>query len=234
MLFLSPDLSSLLSVHPVLSSRNRHLWTKACKAVDPTFLSSLKRIHPQVEHVVALWLVHGVEHVKNPIQVDDLMTTPGRWFYTDLLLHGPAQVAEFDDPKVAYHGTSMASARAIIKTGKLLNGVSVTGEKIGVYCEREERKSSVMTYASHMIGESGLLAAAVLELCVDRSRGTTIHNQWVQSGDSILITGVYTHLLSLSALYNKGYLGWYNIHQSAFTQAEELGNSDYWNADELD
>jgi len=84
------------------------------------------------------------------------------------------------------------------------------------------------------LDESGILAAVILELCVDRSRGATIHHQWVQPEDSVIITGVYTHMLPLSALYDKGYLGWYNVHQSAFAHALELGNSAFWQDDELD
>ena len=63
-----------------------------------------------------------------------------------------------------------------------------------------------------------MLVAVIFELCVDRSVGQTINKQWVQQPESILITGMFTHVLPVSKLYQKGFIGWYRVHSLAFRQ----------------
>jgi hypothetical protein len=52
---------------------------------------------------------------------------------------------------------------------------------------------------------------------VDRSVGRTIHGQWVQQPGSFILTGVYTHQVSATKLYTKGFLGWFKMHKSVFS-----------------
>ena len=177
-------------------------------------------------------------YVQNPVLVDDLLPSPGRWFYTALLLPGQtledygtlagSTIPEFREPKVAYHGTSIHSARCVLSAGKIKTGVCITGEKIGVYCERAERKSSCMTYATHVLTEHGLLAAAVFELAVDKHYGNSINRQWVLLADKVIITGVYTHLLPWTHVYAKGYLGWYVVHDTAYQDVKMIDDADFW------
>ena len=127
-------------------------------------------------------------------------------------------------PKVAYHGTSLVEAAKIIRTGGLKVGPSCHENKIGVYCERESRKYSCMNYASHQMffPGTGYLNRVIFELMVDRSVGRTIHEQWVQSPDSIIITGIYTHMVNVVDLYKNGFVGWYRIHHSVWDQVSKL------------
>ena len=78
---------------------------------------------------------------------------------------------------------------------------------------------SVLNYATHICTdpERGLLGTVVLELLVDRSRGSTIHSQWVQEEpESVLITGAYLHLFLMAQYDAPGFRGWYRIHEQAF------------------
>ena len=125
-----------------------------------------------------------------------------------------------EDPKQAFHGTSLDSGATIIREGSV-TGVCATQEKTGVYCEREARKACCLTYAPHtLIADTdsyGLITTAIFELIVDRAVGQTVNDgQWVQPPESIIITGVYTHIASVTSLYDKGYLGWYKIHESVY------------------
>ena len=103
-------------------------------------------------------------------------------------------------------------AAEILEVGKLKIGPSQTSEKIGIYCEGESRKSCTVPYAAHVIEDMNppLLVACVLELCVNRKRGGTIHDQWFQKDeDSVFITGIYTHLVQVTKFFGKGFKGWY-------------------------
>ena len=244
------DLDLTMLIHWSQGYRNtkneKYRWTDANKNIAPETWNRIKLIHPTEEHVRQLWETHGVTHVKNPVLVDDLLPSPGRWFYTALLLPGQipenygtlegSPIPEFHEPKVAYHGTSIMNARCILSAGKIKTGVCITGtgEKIGVYCERAERKSSCMTYATHVLTEHGLLAAAVFELAVDKSYGTSINRQWVIPEDKVIITGVFTHLLPWTDLYAKGYLGWYVVHESAYKDVKQIDNADWWHPETSD
>jgi len=88
--------------------------------------------------------------------------------------------------------------------------------------------------ATHVLTEHGLLAAAVLELAVDKSYGTSINRQWVIPEDKVIITGVFTHLLPWTSLYAKGYLGWYVVHETAFTDVKQIDNADWWHPETSD
>ena len=68
-----------------------------------------------------------------------------------------------------------------------------------------------------------MLVAVVFELFVDRNEGTTTHHQWVQkTEESVIITGIYTHLLPMIYLHRKGFTGWYKVHQSAYDEALKM------------
>eukprot|EP00973_Karenia_brevis_P024076 3321937-Karenia_brevis.AAC.1 len=51
---------------------------------------------------------------------------------------------------------------------------------------------------------------------VDRNQGTSVHKQRVQPEESVIVTGVYVHVLQFSDLYCQGFFGWYLVHESAF------------------
>ena len=112
----------------------------------------------------------------------------------------------------------MATLTSVVAEG-LKSGVNATGNKIGIYCERPKRLSSVLTYIPHTCFDTnfGLLSGCVLELLVDRARGGTIHNRRYQrEPESVLITGVYVHVWSIAHCNQKGFLGWLKVHLSAF------------------
>ena len=170
------------------------------------------------EHVsISVWRFHGIVHTTPPVKVANLLPTSGGWFYTDLAASPrDPRVLFFKDPQVAYHGCSLDSAARILKGAGLRTGVSTTGGKPGIYCERARRVSSCMTYATHTLA-GNVVASCVFQLCVDRSVGTSVNKQWVQPEGSVLITGLYTHVVPLTCLFAKGYFGWYCLHSSIFT-----------------
>ena len=125
------------------------------------------------------WQQVGITLVDSPLKVslavDDLCATVGTWFYTplpDIRCGSKEHQAEFYDPQVAYHGCSLPCAREVLCEG-LKVGPNVTDSKEGVYCERRSRVHCAVQYASHIYvhNTSGMLAAAVFELCVDRANG---------------------------------------------------------------
>ena len=75
-----------------------------------------------------------------------------------------------------------------------------------------------MNYTTHSMvpGNPELVASIVLELAVDRKRGSTIHRQWTQPLGSVMVTGVYTHVYPVLRSYEKGFTGWYRRHSSVF------------------
>ena len=63
--------------------------------------------------------------------------------------------------------------------------------------------------------------AAFLELQVDRSVGQIINLQFVQPENSILITGLYTHMVRVTDLYTKGFNGWWNLHATIWKKVKD-------------
>ena len=76
-----------------------------------------------------------------------------------------------------------------------------------------------MNYATHTMvpGTSELVASIVLELMVDRSQGGTIHRQWTQPKGSVMVTGIFTHVYPVLRSYDAGFVGWYRLHSSVYT-----------------
>ena len=83
---------------------------------------------------------------------------------------------------------------------------------------------NVMHYATHTLTHEnlGYVVSVVIELCVDRARGTTVDKQWCQPPDSVMITGVYTHFLPINRLFEKGFRGWFRLHQSVYATLKRL------------
>ena len=96
-------------------------------------------------------------------------------------------------------------------------GVSASGGKPGAYFERQRRKECSFAYATHnLFGTDGLLTAVVFEAMLDKAKGTTHKQQWVQPKGTFVLTGVYTHQLPITRLYRKGYCGWLRVHRDVF------------------
>ena len=63
--------------------------------------------------------------------------------------------------------------------------------------------------------------AAMFEFMVDRAKGRIHDGQWIQnSPKSIVITGLYTHVLPLCSIYTKPFYGWFTVHRSAFEKGK--------------
>jgi len=213
-----------------LNSRtNKHFFEEACQGISEDNWKLLNKVTPCANDVVKAWREHGIEYKKGQIchEVDDFIPTQGRWYFSDLMLPHPTanphSWKKFANPQVAYHGCSIKAAALIVRHG-IKNGVYTTDGKIGVYCEQRKRINSTPQYATHTMTPShpGLLTACIFEFMVDRDQGATINNQWVQPEQSIMITGVYTHLLPVNLLYKKGFLGWWRVHSSAFTRMKGI------------
>jgi hypothetical protein len=213
------DLSKLIHWRDgVLNSRaNKHHFAEATKGIPLDTWMKLEDTQVTEQTATAVWLFHNIEHLTPPVKVTDLLPTKGGWFYTDVTFSaGDPDFPTFDDPQVAYHGCSIDSAAKILRGTGLRTGVCVTSGKEGIYCERKNRVQCCMGYATHSLA-GNVVAACIMELCVDRSKGTSIHSQWVQPEGSVLITGIYTHVVPLTSLFKPGYFGWYRLHNSIFT-----------------
>ena len=181
------------------SKYNKQEWSDATGKISIEKWEQLKKVEitPQVckEH----WQTSGVE-MRNAQEVDDYGATPGKWFYTPLQVPCGTKENPFNknmsDPQLAYHGCSLDAAVEILRNKVIKIGPNCHEDKIGVYCERQARKGSCYMYASNStpIPETGLLSACIFELQVDRAVGMTVNRQWVQPENSIVITGIYTHL----------------------------------------
>jgi hypothetical protein len=136
---------------------------------------------------------------------------------------------------VAYHGTSLSCATLIISSG-FRYGPNKTASKRGVYMEGSARKLCTYNYVTHeavaLPHVSPLhMFGAVFELIVDRSKGSTIHGQWVQPLHSFYLDGLYIHAFDLLALYEANQMGWFRCHVptlehlAAMTSLKEVKSS---------
>jgi hypothetical protein len=153
------------------------------------------------------------------------MPTPGSWFYLDLGCYEARNEAmrEFFETtnigktSVAYHGTSLSCATLIVSEG-FRCGPNTTAQRRGVYMEGTARKLSTYNYITHehvalLPHVSPLYQfGAVFELIADRSKGRSIHGQWVQPLKSFYIDGLYLHAFDLFSLYEATYMGWFRCH----------------------
>ena len=118
----------------------------------------------------------------------------------------------------------MESAAEILREGRIKIGPSATQGRPGIYCERTARKACVTPYAVHTMpfDDDGFLSCTILELAVDRNMGHSAHQQWIQPEESILITGMYTHLINITSVFDSGYLGWFRIHDTVCDDSASL------------
>jgi len=145
----------------------------------------------------------------------------------------PGQVfPNLRNPQVAYHGTSLLCAVHILQDD-IKVGPSATENKPGCYFERELRKANAFWYASHMLfkgnRDEAFLTACVFEAMVDRTGAQTASKfQWVQQPGTFIITGVYTHQISYTQVFTKGYCGWMRIHGDAFKMMTSMLQEDWY------
>jgi hypothetical protein len=176
------------------------------------------------------------------------MPTPGSWLYLDFKDYGsPKGKDNFFGPtdlgtvSMAYHGTSISCGALILSEG-FRRGPHVTGNRKGIYMGAH-RKLQVLNYVTH---ESAMTRRAhplqqfgvVFELLADRSRGRTIHSQWVQPLKTFQIDGMYLHCFDPFSLYLQNYMGWFRCHvptleHLATTAAKEELRSSWQLQDEL-
>ena len=181
------------------------------------------------------WQSVGVTLGGMPVLVDDLVASPGRWFYFEASLYSGDGAPNFTKPEVAYHGTSLTSAKEMLIDSKIKAGPSATstktGPKRGVYCEGKHRVQNVLNYATHIMFGPWLIAV-ILELMVDRDQGVVVNHQWCQPEASVVITGIYTHVIGITKLFTPGYLGWFRVHTSMWDYLRTLDdvNSYFTNA----
>ena len=200
------------------------MWYEACQGISETHWAHLASIVPNVQSCSLAWQSCGtyrswMNSISTVQEVDDFLPSPGKWFYHSVLQFDKEKLPDMGDPQVAYHSTSVPCAVEILEHG-LEVGVSSTGGLTGCYFERQRRKEcSFATYATHKLtnAEDGIATACVLEAMVDRSVGRTVNSQWVQQPGSFVLTGVYTHQVSVTKLYTKGFLGWFRMHESVFS-----------------
>jgi hypothetical protein len=153
------------------------------------------------------------------------MPTPGSWFYLDLGCYEARNEAmrEFFETtnigktSVAYHGTSLSCATLIV-SGGFRCGPNITAQHRGVYMEGTVHKLSTYNYITHehvaLLPHVSPLHqfGAVFELIADRSKGRSIHGQWVQPLKSFYLDGLYLHAFDLFSLYEANHMGWFRCH----------------------
>ena len=110
------------------------------------------------------------------------------------------------DWQQAYHGTCMSCMPQIMSFG-LMPGPNLTDNTYGVYCERPARRNSCLNYMPHQSGHQGnadLVDAIHLNILVDRRRGQTVNNHWVQPPGTVVILGLLLHAIVLADVLNIG------------------------------
>ena len=127
----------------------------------------------------------------------------------------------YEHLKVAYHGTAMDNILPGLKDG-IEPGMSHFARLIGVYCDGEERHSSVWHYMTHQNLDPenpNHFYAAQWELLVDRSHGVgkSCNKQWVQPKDSVIQVAVIIHVFNMLDVFTKipfggNYSGWFRVY----------------------
>ena len=209
----------------LMCADNKWIFTRNTKGIGEARRQQLRQCKFSGYRMTEMWRRLKVwDFIKSmPEERNDFFKTPGQWFYSAFSYKG-LDILEMEKPKVAYHGTSITSAVKIIKSGGLVKGFNESGGKEGVYMEGEEtgRLGSCFIYMPHVMVNASecLLVAAVFELTCDRAKGRTHKGQWVQPSSTIVATGLYTHVVSLLTVYDKGYVGWTNVHDYAWKQLQ--------------
>ena len=219
----------------LLSKTNKHLWWSV---VGQSCYDADRLIFPKREDVQgALRAVQfSEEQVQlvgmNPENHLALGRTAGRYFHFDVAemlkssrlapeyIMSKTHNAQHAEWKAAYHGTSLTMLPRILNEG-IRAARNETQNKSGVYCEGSHRREQVVNYMCHhaMPNTSTPLIqwACVLELMVDRTRGRTVNQQWVQDPESVAITGCFVHGFNVSMAYDEGFSGWYTVDNEGFS-----------------
>ena len=131
------------------------------------------------------------------------------------------------DLQSATHGTSLGALRKISEDGHLSEAKNTTLNKKGVYCEGPRRRNCCVPYSTLNFAapdtDDLILYSAFVEIAVNRNAegATSIHQQWVQPVDSIIIAGVHIHCINITKLFVDGYLGWFKYAKSVDKQIED-------------
>ena len=141
---------------------------------------------------------------------------PGQWFRLDVrrqFMHTMRSwEAEHPEPPwtFAVHGTSMRAAKDVL-SGGWRESSNVTGGVHGLYCEGMHRRQCTIRYMTHAWEKSlpkWCVAAAMMELMVDRNDTKIVNSQWVQRNlGSVAIIAVLIHVVDLRKVYPAKFLG---------------------------
>ena len=67
---------------------------------------------------------------------------------------------------------------------------------------------------THLPGRNPFHWYAVLFECmVDRNVGGAIHGQWHQLEGSMCVTSAFIHVVDLSIVYHRGFVGWFRTYK---------------------
>ena len=145
---------------------------------------------------------------------------PGQWFRVDIRhqhvrwMNAWAEEHPNGEWTFAVHGTSMRAAKAILYNG-WREASNVTGGVHGLYCEGMHRRQCTMRYMTHAWEKSlpkWCVAAAMLELMVDKSDTKVINRQWVQRNlGSATIVAMLIHVVDLREVFPAKFLGWMQV-----------------------
>ena len=166
------------------------------------------------QHTLEEWRHHGIELQEEPETMANFMPTIGKWFHNRI----PAinargsyyKQADFGQPTLAFHASSVKQGAETIRSGGLQIGVSATDDAPGIYCESEKRLANVLIYATHTLLHSHptFATTAIFELCVDRApqhgERRVVNGQWVQREHNVFIVGLHTHIFPLPSCTPKG------------------------------
>jgi hypothetical protein len=135
------------------------------------------------------------------------------------------EIPDFRSPTLAYHGTSIQDGSKVVISGAMKTGVTTIAGLSGICVYSAERKQESLLHATHTLlpHHPEVAACAILELCVDRSKGTQVEpGLWVQPEGTVMVLGVYTHLLPIADLYAPGFHGRYRIHNSVYVTLHSI------------
>ena len=206
----------------LLSKTNKHSWWPIATKYPDSADRDIAADEQMVSSVVK-GLGFDLKQTPTTVTITNLPTV-GQWWsigknedmmYSRLHEAGATGLfTELSSLQIAYHGGMLADLKAIYDNSPQ-TGENFTGGKVGVYCEGEHRKGSCIQYMTHCHVESAhpLLQWAVLyELVVDRSAGSSIHSQWVQPPESVVITNTFIHVFNILKGYDSGFQGFYRVN----------------------
>ena len=170
--------------------------------------------------------------------------TNGRWYCLELsketlgaMFCDPAlwDSTEAVDWQTAWHGTAIHNLPKLLTHG-MQRGPNAIPDPKGrvtakVYCEGTDRKHCAFAYSTHVGvpgGNPNLTFGALLELLVDRRRGTTSRKQWQQDEGSAHICAVWVHVADLRKAYDNGFVGTLRVHKPQYDKGVRgLRKGDY-------